>query len=594
LEFEPLHWEQALSDLGSALRRADPTGIVFLGGNLSTHLAEIVSRFMAGLGAPDPVFYSLTQELDGQVALVKGSAELLGAATLPYYDIAGAEVLFSFGANLLETWLSPVSQSRAYGQMRRQGLGKRGYFVQFEARMSSTAASADEWIAVRPGTEGAVALALGKMVSDMTGRHQDWYAAVDPTGMADASGVALEELERLAGLFARHERALAIAGGAPVGQHNGGSALAAIHALNLLAKNLGQPGGVTLPGASSPTGASFAQAKTLVEKMRAGKVQVLLMHSCDPAFEFPSGLDFAGALDAVPLVVSFNSTVNDTGALADMILPDHTNLEAWGYQVPLAADRPVISGLQPVMRPLYDTRATGDIFLALARELMPLNSELPWGNEVDLLEERAAETGVDWAQWRRQGGWWATGEMARSIPIPPDAAPNLKLQLPVYQGEASEYHYHLVLYPSITLADGRGANKSWLQETPDPMTTVAWQSWIEVHPETARELELENDDVVRVSSPTGSIEAVVYLYHGIARDVVAMPVGRGHKHYGRFASGFGSNPMQLLVPTVVEETGALAWGATRVKIEKTGESRKLPRLESVEGVEYLRGGGDEH
>ena len=141
------------------------------------------------------------------------------------------------------------------------------------------------------------------------------------------------------------------------------------------------------------------------------------------------------------------------------------------------------------------------------------------------------------------------------------------------------------------LGAGRGANKAWLQETPDPMTTVAWQTWVEINPKTALDLGLKDDDVVRVISPAGEVEAIVYLYHGVPWDVVAMPVGRGHQNYGRFAKDFGSNPIQLLVPAVNEETGALAWGATRVKLEKTGKTHKLPRLESPEGVEYLRSGG---
>ena len=222
---------------------------------------------MGGLGAPKPVFYSLADELDGLATLLQASNALFGAAAVPFYDIANAEVLFSFGANLLETWLSPVSQSRSYAQMRRQGLGKRGYFVQFEARMSSTAASADEWIAVRPGTEGLVALALGKMISEATGQHQEWYEEVDPAGMADASGVPLEDLERLASIFSRYERSVAIPGATLAGQQNSLAALTATHALNLLANRLGKAGGVFISTSSVPSPATFVEVQELVDRM---------------------------------------------------------------------------------------------------------------------------------------------------------------------------------------------------------------------------------------------------------------------------------------------------------------------------------------
>jgi anaerobic selenocysteine-containing dehydrogenase len=123
------------------------------------------------------------------------------------------------------------------------------------------------------------------------------------------------------------------------------------------------------------------------------------------------------------------------------------------------------------------------------------------------------------------------------------------------------------------------------------MTTVAWQTSIEMHPETAHELGLEDDDIVRVVSPAGEIEAIVYQYPGLPRNVVAMAVGRGHQHYGRFAKDTGSNPMEVVVPATGTETGTLAWAATRVRIEQTERRQALARLESPEGVEYLRGDG---
>jgi hypothetical protein len=68
-----------------------------------------------------------------------------------------------------------------------------------------------------------------------------------------------------------------------------------------------------------------------------------------------------------------------------------------------------------------------------------------------------------------------------------------------------------------------------------------------------------------------------------------MPVGQGHENYGRFAQNRGSNAVQLLVPDVDGETGALAWGATWVRIEATGQQKELARMESPAGVEYMLG-----
>jgi anaerobic selenocysteine-containing dehydrogenase len=622
-QFEPLYWEDALKVLVERLRAADPAAVAFLCGTPSTHLSVVVRRFLEALGAPPPVIYTLGDELEGRQALTQASQQLFDAPALPMFDIANADVVFSFGANFLETWLSPVSYSRAYAQMRRRPLGKRGYMVQFEPRLSSTAASADEWVPVRPGTEGLAALALGKIILDQElgreAQHAPLYEKVDIAEVAEASGIPAEELERLARVFASVPSQVAIPGGVLAAHHNGTAALTAVQALNLILARVGQPGGVFLPAEATvegftpstshrgelvepsghrlPPASTFADVQALMDRMAAGQVQMLLIHGANPVFELPTMAGFAEALAQVPFVVSFSSIVDETAVQADLILPDHTNLEGWGYHVPPIADRLVVSGQQPVMRSLYDTRATVDVLLALAQQLGgSLSQALPWPNEVEFLKEmtggwrdEGTSTEAFWSAWRRRGGWWSE-EARRALQVGGALDEALTLAAPTFEGDPAEYPFHLQLYPSISLFDGRGANKSWLQETPDPMTTVAWQTWIEINPHTAERLGVKDNDVVRVSSPAGEVQAIVYVYPGIQEDVVAMPVGQGHEHGGRYARGQGSNPIQLLVPAVVGDTGALAWAATRVQIVPTDRRHALARLESPEGIEYLREG----
>jgi anaerobic selenocysteine-containing dehydrogenase len=415
-------------------------------------------------------------------------------------------------------------------------------------------------------------------------------------------------------------RPLAIPGGA-LSAHGGGlDPLAAVQALNLLAGGLGQPGSVSLVAGAAPEAfrpaplSTYADVQRLIADMAAGRVQVLLVHGVNPVFELPADSGFREALANVPLVISFSPTVDDTAVQADLILPDHTNLEGWGYHVPALADGAgclVVGSQQPAVRPLYDTRATVDVLLALARELGgPLSQALPWDNEVDFmretvdgLREGAGSAEAFWAEWRRQGGRWpqdqalrdcrlvAAGAGAGSAVQVPSLSETAWAELLAGQmAEKGDYPYELHLYPSVALFDGRGANKSWLQEAPDPMTTVAWQTWIEVAPHTAEALGVDDNDIVRVISPAGEVEAIVYVYPGLAEEVVAMPLGRGHEHYGRFAKGQGSNPMRLVASAADDVTGALAWGTTRVRIEPADRKQALARLESDVGVEYIQEG----
>jgi anaerobic selenocysteine-containing dehydrogenase len=450
-----------------------------------------------------------------------------------------------------------------------------------------------------------VALGLGKILVEEglanAGPLAGLYEGVDLGGVLEVTGMHAETMERLARLFGGTDVPLAIPGGAATGQPDGAAAQKAVQALNVLAGRLGQPGGVYLSQPSygesfvPPPLSTYSEVRALIGDMAAGRVQVLLIHSANPVFELPVAAAFEEALANVPFVVSFSPAVDETAARSDLILPDHTNLEGWGYHVPALADRRLVTSQQPVMRPLYDTRATADVLLALARDLGGATGEaLPWPNEVDYLRETVNQLNdgsvppeVFWAEWRRRGGQWA-GEPEMVAPSPAGSWGG-PLALGTGAGEPAEDSFHFYPYPSVSLYDGRGANKSWLQETPDPMTTVSWQTWIEVNPHTAEEMGLEADDVVRVISSEGEVTAIVYVYPGIEEGVVAMPIGQGHEHYGRFAQDRGSNPVRLLVPAVDEETGALAWGATQVRIEPTGERRQLALLESPAGVEHMLG-----
>jgi anaerobic selenocysteine-containing dehydrogenase len=358
------------------------------------------------------------------------------------------------------------------------------------------------------------------------------------------------------------------------------------------------------PAFISATPASFREVQDLLDKMKGGGIEVLFIDG-NPLYELPAAAGFAEALGRVPFVVSFASAVDETAVQSDMVLPDNSYLENWGYQVVTPpADRPVISGQQPVVSQLYDTQATTDVFLALAEALGgAVKQALPWKNTVDFMRAVTATlvglpapyntTNPDevWANFRQFGGWWPPA----AAPALPETAPDLPASLEVppaaFDGDSSEYPYVLMPYPSVSLSDGRGANQSWLQETPDPMVTGSWATWVEISPETATLLGVKNDDLIRVVSPESEIVAIVYVYPAIRPDVVAVPLGQGHSTYGRYAANQGANVLGML-STLTDEGGHWAMDATRVRLEPLqGQRQVLPRIEDNAGVESAREAG---
>ncbi len=578
---DPVSWEEATALVSEALQSGEAA---FLMGLAPDHLYDLVVEM--GLEA---VRYSALSAFEARATLVQASEEVLGNKGLPYFDVGNADFVLSFGANFLETWLSPVAYTRGYTKMRKGTRRRRGLFAQVEARMSQTAAKADEWVPARSGTEGLVALAIGKLAAEANGNVPAAFEDVDVEDAAHQAGVSVELLETVALHWADAERPLAIPGGAALGHSNGLQTAEAIFALNATADNFGREGGVFIsplaPGVDEyHRPASMEEMAALVEKMNSGAIKTLFVHGVNPVFELPKALGFKEALKNVETVISFATFPDETAQLADYIFPDRHGLESWGYQrIATGTTQSALASTQPVVLPLeqFDVMSTVDVLLAAA--------ELPYKDEVAYIQEKIAPLMADrnanfnadeenafLAYFQQFGGWWSNAD---SLQVPEAFLSSVQVDKAEFEGDGE---FYLLPYMSPVLAES-GANKPWLQEIADPMTTVMWNSWVEINPETAAELGLHDDDVVKVISESGEIELPVYRYPAIRPDTVAIAFGQGHTAYGRYAEGRGANPADIL-NIKFNAAGDLAFAATRVNIEKTGEKYELARLESKLGV----------
>jgi anaerobic selenocysteine-containing dehydrogenase len=283
------------------------------------------------------------------------------------------------------------------------------------------------------------------------------------------------------------------------------------------------------------------------------------------------------AFEKIPYIVSFSSFLDETTALADLILPDHSFLESWAEAIPESgAMTAVASVAPPAMRPLHQTRATPDVLLEIGRTLRrPL--ELPWQTFDEMLGASFAALPAPtpdtdaWTDAQAKGMWSGTlpGGLAAAPAAAGSSAPAAFAE-PQFDGGADQYPFHFLPYPSNQFLDGSLAHLPWLQEMPDPLTSGMWSTWVEINPSTAEKLGIGQGDVVEVASGHGKVQAGAVISPGIAPDVIAMPAGQGHRTYTRYASGRGVNPVDLLAPVTEPTTGALAWAATRVSVSRVG------------------------
>lgn len=572
--FDEISWDDAIALLAEQVGAAGGRVAAINGygaGTFSTLLAD----WVAALGGKTVRWQPFDHE-----PLRIGAIRAFGMDAIPSYDFAAARHIVSFGADFLETWLSPVEQQRGFAAAHgfRNGTMARHVFI--GPRRSLTGLNADEWLAPALGTETVIALAMANHVLRHGGALPDDAAALGPAlapytleRAAEESRVPLERIQRLAEEFTGARPSLAVAGG--VGnRHRGAHDLAtAVHLLNYLAGNVGVT--VRFDAAVRP-GDGYGLVRDLLDDMRAGEVRVALVHEANPAYALPKDLQVAEAFAAVPFKVSTAQVLDETTALCDLILPQLHALERWDDLEP----RQGVRGLmQPVMEPVFPGRHTADVLLMVARAVGgPLAGFTAASFEEHLKTTWAAGATADparrWHEALRQGGEYVPPP-ARPVRLASDAAEAIAYAAPSGDGDGP---YVFAPYPSPMLYDGRGANRPWLMENPDPVTKITWQSWVEVHPDTARALDVRNGEVLELTSPYGRLEVPVYVYAGVRADVLAMPLGLGHTEYGAYATGRGVNAVDLLGSN--EQNGYLPYLTVRVSARKL---RKYQRPATTEG-----------
>lgn len=601
---QAISWDEAVTGLAEALEAAQGDRLAVLTGLEQDHAYDFLHEMTAALGAQEPSRYGALGMFEARNTLRRASQAVFGREDIPYFNLGKAEVVLSFGANFTETWLSPVAYNLAYGEMRQGVPDQRGILIQFESRMSQTAANADLWVPIRPGTEGLAAAGIGKMAAEILDIEvSPTYQRLDMEEVVTQTGISRGKLREIASLYAGAARKTAVPGGAALGVKSGYESAVHILSLNLMQDDLLAGGVSFVPEAPLDIGAAgdmvdLEEIKDLIERMNQGKVSALLVHGVDPVFELPSELGFAEALQQVDHVISFHAYRTDTSLQSDLILPDHTPLEAWGYQRKIvASDRMTVSGSQPVVAPLHDTRSMIDVLLSALEQMGEgIREQLAYRDEVDFLQKKVAplmnEEGFFtapviegfWSKFLQHGGWWTAEPGLEAGDLFSGNLAELEMPEPVFSlAERGLNEYYFLPYPMVKLGNGRAANRPWLQETPDSMTTVMWRSWVEINPSTAEQLEIENDDVVEISTPAGTVTAAVYLYPGVRPDTIAFPYGNGQRDLGRFASDSGQNPLEI-IPAELNRIGDTAFASSLVSVRKTGEKQTLSRFESREGV----------
>jgi Fe-S-cluster-containing dehydrogenase component/anaerobic selenocysteine-containing dehydrogenase len=508
-----------------------------------------------------------------------------GAAVIPAFRFDKADYVVSLGADFLGTWPNSVEYSQAWASKRKlkdksTDLSK---MVAFEAVMSITGANADERYPVRPGDELKIALSIANVLASkgvaIPAEAQAAVAGHKPEVVAQEIGMkdGGEKIRKIAEeLLKNRGKSVVVAGGLA---SKTSSAVSLQIAASMLNSVLGNEGS-TVDGTSVPAArAGFAGLQKLILDMREGRVGALVVWGTNPAYTVTPAAGFKEALEKVGTVITVADRENETATLGDFVAAENHWLESWGDA---HVRKHLYSVQQPVLHPLHETRSFQDSLLAWTKGVSGKASADSWHDYLkDAWKELSAkEFGVAagnfekfWETTLRDGVVDTTN--GRGGPVSARAfRAGACSKLPKYKVAETD-GYFLALYSKVGMGDGRQANNAWLQELPDPVSTVTWDNYANVAPATATKLGLKQDDVLEVIADGIPFELPVNIQPGMHPQTVAVAVGYGRSAVGKVGDGTGVD----VYPAAKVSGDLLAFSGQSARVRRTGRMYKLAQTQ---------------
>ncbi len=687
--FQTITWDEALDTLAeriSGLRDKGNIGtLAAIDGNHSgSTMPVIIERFLKTLGSPNYMRMQTSQDTCETAAYI-----LTGTRGNVGYDLENADYILSFGSGLLEGWGSPGRVLNAWGLWKSGDLRDSVHIVQVEPRASNTASRADSWVPVKPGTEAALALGIAHVIikdnlynSDFVEKYSfgfDDFKSADgvdhkgfktlvlekypPEKVEEITGLDAGDIRILARDFANASAPLAVCGRGKGALYGSLYESTAVLALNALVGGINRKGGIFINEPLSVAGLPVLEpdisAKTALDKGRIDRagssffpfsqslfnnlaesvlkenespVDTLLVFSANPLFTIPDAGDFRKALDKIPFIASFSPYRDETSMVADLILPDHNYLEKIDDIASPAGLQYNLYGLSAqVVKPLYDTKNSGDAVIELAKKIGgPAENAFPWTEYEQVLKARveglyeiqSGLTSYDgssppwqrsgsivspsysdfdrmWEEIKENGLWYQQPYTSRDIEktfktqsgkfeffssliasslngIDTGAlgikASGDEICIPHFEDASlkADDSFPLRMYPYelINLSSGWIPNPPYLNKTLLDDQLKKDQSFVDINPDTAEQLGIKHGDMIFIESPQGRIQALVNIFEGAMPGIVFMPLGFGHSAYDDFLRGKGSNPNEIIFGGKDPLSGQTVWWDTPVRVIK--------------------------
>jgi len=496
---------------------------------LSPATQSVINTFLAKYPTARQVVYD-TISYQG---MKEANRRTFGMENLPWYDFSKAEVVVSFGADFLGTWLEPIRFSHDYAQLRKVSRENRkmSRHYQFESLMSLTGANADYRIPVRSSAEGPIVARLYNLIAAKSGAQD--IRVQDPGEVKFLTKAADQ-------LWASRGKSLVVSGS------NDPAVQALVNGINHMLGNYGNT--IDL---QKPVHFRLGNDENMDQFIResvSGQVKAVIFYNVNPVYNHPRGNELAEALAGMDLVVSTTDRMDETAAHAKYIGPDHHYLESWNDAEPVPGQ---MSLVQPTITPLFNTRQAQESFLIWAGvEDSPdyyhyLKGE--WERKYFSRQNKILDFQKFWDQSLFDGIFSYEAEKA----IPEEFTIDLN-----GIGSSVNKNYpslpkglELILYQKVAIGDGTQANNPWLQEMPDPITKAVWDNYLTISKRDAVEMGITTEGnefmMVNLTINDQTFSLPVIIQPGQAAGTIGLALGYGREKAGKVANGLGINAARL-------------------------------------------------
>lgn len=550
-------WEEIDKEIIARLSKLNQSGkkVVFL---TSTIISPATKTLMEEFTTTFPNIEVVTYDPVSFAAMREANKLNYGKDVIPSYSFDKANIIAGFNADFLGNWLMPVAFSKQYSANRKLVKGKTSMSksYQFESRMSLTGANADYRYGIRPSEEAIVLLNLYNKIAQEVGLTT-FSVSSSPV---DVSQVASD-------LLKNKGKSIVVSG------TNKLNIQLIVNAINNALGNYGSTIDLNTP-VYLKQGNDDAMSN-LVKEMNSGKVEGIMIHNANPAYDYVAASEFISGLQKVNTRISFADTMDETAEKCEFVCTDHNFLESWNDAEPVKG---IYSLMQPSIRPIFNTRQFQDSLLKWMGNKNDFSTYLEsyWKGILSNDKESSGNFQQNWDKIKHDGVYQITYTVIDQ--------PEFKSQSLTAQKNSSS-DIELALYEKISMGTGKYANNPWLQELPDPITTATWDNYLSISPSYAEENDLQLEDVVLVNN---EFEIPVLVQPGQPDGTASIAVGYGRTSAGKAGNNVGQNAYKFVNSTgiKIEKVSGKKYPLALTQMHHDMEERPIVRESTL--AEYIK------